>query len=210
MPVGLAGPLSYDVLGKADYTPASDMPQKVLGWCTEALQESDYYLRNQPGYGRSKELARMIAGDDRPFRDGQLSQTSDNEIGRLFEVLAADLTDFKPYWQYETFDEKYERQVRIQSNILTSWFPKYGERPTELVVKNAMISGAGIGNLYWDRNRQDIALSSRHAHDVRPIRPFGNTGSFQDCFAVVDQRELPVNYVKEMFPHAARWIRAET
>lgn len=200
---------NYNVLAKSDYTPPSDIPRLVLGWAIEALQESDFYIRNQPGYGRSKELSRLITGDDRPFREGSLSTTSDNETGRLFGVQSADLTDWKPYWQYESFNADYEQQVRIQSNILTSWFPKYGERATELTVKRALISGASVGNLVWDPNRQDIALNSRHIHDVRPIRPFGDTGSFQDCFAVIDQREMPVNYVKQMFPHASAYIRAE-
>jgi len=200
---------NYNVLAKSDYTPPSDIPRLVLGWAIEALQESDYYIRNQPGYGRSKELARLITGDDRPFREGTLSTTSDNETGRLFGVQSADLTDWKPYWQYESFNADHEQQVRIQSNILTSWFPRYGERATELSVKRALISGASVMNLVWDPNRQDIALNSRHIHDVRPIRPFGDTGSFQDCFAVIDQREMPVNYVKSMFPHAADYIRAE-
>lgn len=200
---------NYNVLAKSDYTPPSDIPRLVLGWAIEALQESDFYIRNQPGYGRSKELARLITGDDRPFREGSLSTTSDNETGRLFGVQSADLTDLKPYWQYESFNSDYEQQVRIQSNILTSWFPKYGERATELGIKRSLIAGASVLNLVWDPNRQDIALSSRHIHDVRPIRPFGDTGSFQDCFAVIDQREMPVNYVKSMFPHAAAYIRAE-
>lgn len=205
----LAPPPSYNVLGKSDYTPAPDLPQKVLGWALEANQEGDYYLRNQQGYGRSKTLRALVYGDDRPFREGQLSQTSDNETGRLFGVSSADLTDWEPYWQYESFNEKYEQQVRIQSAYLTSWFPRYGERPTELIVKNALLDGAGVGALTWDCNRQDIALESRNAHDVKPIRPFGDTGSFQDCFAVSDQREMPVNTLRSAFPHAARYIHAE-
>lgn len=199
-------PPNYNVLGRSDYTPSADLPTRVLGWAREAHQEGDYYLRNQPGYRRGEELRRLVLGDDRPWGDGDLSATSDNEVGRLFGVQSADLTDFRPYWQYESFNDMYEQQVRIQSAILTSWFPKFGERPTELIVKTAILNGCGVGNLAWDPHRQEIALNACHPHDVKPVRP-ADTGSFQDCFAVVERRERPVNFVKSAFPHAAHLIK---
>jgi hypothetical protein len=111
-----------------------------------------------------------------------LSTTSDNEIGRLFNVEAADLTDFRLYWQYESMNARYEQQTRIYSAILTQWYPKRGERSMDMTVRNALIQGAGVTQQVWDPVLQDIVLIPENSHDVLPVRLSGDHGSFQDCF----------------------------
>src|SRR6188768_2986969 len=86
-----------------------------LQWARQALTEGEQYLRYGPkGLHRQsvdlmerthERLLRMqkSSSGTNPFRGVLgLSDTYCNELLRIFNILSSDLTDFRPFWNFET------------------------------------------------------------------------------------------------------------
>ncbi len=166
----------------------------------EAIQESEAFLKDQPGYGKIDESMKAVFGSKKQFRSSALSSTESNRLGKIASDLAAYLTDIKPFWEYRTHNKKYERQAGIYGKLSESWYTRrFVDLTLNEVIKYWEVAGTGYPHITWDTQTSDIAVSAEDPRDVLPVRPADNI-SIQSCMAVIIRRERSVNYLRERYP----------
>lgn len=181
-----------------------------LQWAMTAMTEGEQYLRNQPQFERIDETRDYLLGAKNTMRGVLgLSDIQVNDLLRIYNILSADMTDVRPFWNYESFNHRYQRQSAILTNAATAWYTRTGaDGEVNLMVKQSLISGSGVLHPHWDRNTRDLRLVSWNPLDALPIRPT-SSGSYQDCFAVVLRKETTVNAARKMFPRYASLLVAD-
>jgi hypothetical protein len=189
--------------------PESNYQDKVLDWAKEALQESEAFLRAQPGFDKTDKCIRTIMGTDEDFRTTQLSRVTSNRFGHIALNLSAALTDTKPFWEFKTKNRKFEQQAEMGNKLASQWWTG---RMIDLrfsdVIKYAEVGGSGYTHLTYNREINDLDMIGEDPRDVLPIRPNSNI-SLQDCFAVMVRRERTSNYLRAMYADKAEFIKPD-
>lgn len=190
--------------------PLSQHENDVLGWAQEAVQEGTAFLVSQPGYENIEKSMKYIMGERKSaFRPSDLSNTTTNRFGKLALDLAATLTDIKPFWEYKTFNKRFDQQAMLGNKLATSWWMnrfidlKFGDS-----VKHALVAGTGYPHIVYDSEIQDLNVIPEDPRDVLPIRPSSYI-TIQDCLGVLIRRERTVNYLKARYPDKANRIKAD-
>lgn len=193
--------------------PPREHAESVAGFCREALEEGEAFLKSQPNYSKIDQLMKTVisAPDISDVRPAGLSVAKSNRLGKIGADLAALMTDIKPFWEYKTHNPAFEPQQVIYGKLSTSW---YLDRQTDVrfadVVKYWVVSGTGWAHQKWNPRIQDIELEAEDPRDVLPIRPSSNAGTIQDAFGVIVRRQRTVNYLKALYPEKADLIRADS
>lgn len=190
--------------------PLSQHGKDVLGWAQEAVQESTAFLVSQPGYENIEKSMKYIMGErTSAFRPSYLSSTTTNRFGKIALDLAATLTDTKPFWEYKTFNKRFDQQAMLGNKLATSWYLrrfidlKFGDS-----IKHALVAGTGYPHLIYNSEIQDLDVIPEDPRDVLPIRPASYI-TIQDCLGVLIRRERTVNYLKARYPEKAAHIKAD-
>lgn len=190
--------------------PPSDQEQQVLGFISEAIEEGDAFVRSQDGYDKTEEAINMIMGKSKDIRSSTLSSTSSNHFAKNANDLAALLTDVKPFWEFRTYNRKFEHSQVNLGKLSTAW---YTGRQIDLrftdVVKYACVGGTSYAHLFWNEETQDLDCQGEDPRDVLPIRPGSGYESIQNGFGVAIRRACTVNYLRRKYPSKASQIVAD-
>lgn len=188
---------------------ASDDDRFTLGWCQEALQEGEGFLKAQQGYEeiQSGIDAIMGIGGNNPLV--KLSRARSNRTAKIASDLAALLTDTKVFWEYKTENNKYDKHIELLGKRSTNW---YYNRQIDMrfsdMVRYWAVAATSYAHLTYNSGIQDIDCAAEDPRDVIPIRPSGYE-SLQSAQGVVIRRERSVNYVRELYPDKAPLIVAD-
>lgn len=182
----------------------------VLGWATEALQEGENFLRSQQGFGRIQETIANIMGDySSDVTQNALSDLIDNRLGKIASDLVAALTDIKPFWDYRTYNKRFDEQGQMAGKLSTTWYSKNNiDLKFADVIRWNLPGGTGYAHQVWNEEIEDIDLLAENPQDCFPIRPSSYI-SCQDAFGMMVRRERTVNYLKAKYPGAAGRISAD-
>lgn len=187
----------------------TDEDTDVLGWALEVLQESDAFLRAQPGYDPITESMETVNGSQAEGPLGRMSRTRSNRIGKIASDLAALLTDIKPFWEYKSGNPKFEKHNEILGKLATTW---YFNRQVDMrfgdMIRYWTVGGTSYAHLKYNPDIEDCDVEAEDPRDVLPIRPSGYE-SLQSAQGVIVRRERTVNYVKQLFPEKAHLIKPD-
>src|SRR5215471_7870784 len=161
---------------------------RVLGWCKEAMQESDEFLRSQIGYKKCDESINQIMSIEDNLRTTALSSTTINQSAQAFFDMCAGLTDIKPFWEYRTYNKRYESHTSIYGKLSQHvWMQRAMDMSFYYGVQYALSCGTTYCQPYWDSQVQDLKMESWDPRDVLPIRP--TTGpSIQESYGVISRK----------------------
>ena len=152
----------------------------VLGWARDALAEGQGFLRSQPGYEKIDPTWRRILSDNPEAKAAVLSRVSSNHFGHIALSLAAAMTDIKPFFEYDTDNERLEHQRILANKRATSWWLS---RQIDLrfldVNKYALAGGTGYSHIIYDPLIDDVDMIPKDVRDVFPVRP-SSMHSIQD------------------------------
>lgn len=190
--------------------PAEDYGRQVKGWAKEAIEESESFLRSQPGYDKIEDTVDAIMGEDygTPTPAG-LPDVRLNHLGKVALDLASALTDLKPFWEYKTYNKRFEPQQVMLGKRSTSWWTnRHIDLKWLFVVQYALASGSGCGQIIYDQDTRDQDIIPEDSRDVLPIRP-NDFLSLQNALGVCLRRERTVNYLRRLYPEKAAKIHAD-
>lgn len=191
------------------HVPATDQEKKVLDWIKEALEEGEAFLKCQKGYNKISESVDFVMGDTQEMRHSSLSGTTSNHLAKIATDLASMTTDVKPFWEYRTFNPRFEKDAEIYGKLSTQWYLQrcIDQRFCD-IVKYWFVAGTGYAHMFWNVLTQDIDVESYDPRDVIPIRPYSNA-SIQDAFGVIMRRERTTNYLRSQYPDKAMYIKPD-
>src|SRR5262245_15194848 len=116
---------------------------RVTGWCKEAIEESEAFLRAQRGFNKIDQAIDSIMSEspDR-LRPSYLSATTCNQAGKAFIDLTAGMTDIKPFWEYRTFNRRFEKTTSIYGKLSTHyWLQSQMDFEFMSGIQNALAAG---------------------------------------------------------------------
>ena len=189
--------------------PSDGYPDQTLGWLTEVLTEGDRYLQRQPNYSKISQTIKAIDGQyDRPLL-GRLSSTEVNHLARIALVLVSGLTDIKPFFQYTTFNKKYEPTASLNNKLAEQWWTgRFIDQRNADAIRYAVAGGSSYLEPYWNESSGDLDARAWDPRDVFPIRPSDNI-SIQNAFGILARRERSVNYLKRHYPEKSSFIKPD-
>lgn len=181
----------------------------MLSWARDALSEGQGFLRSQPGYDKIDPTWRRILSDNPEARSSRLSSVTSNRFGHIALTLASSMTDIKPFFEYQTDNDRLQHQCILANKRANSWWLT---RQIDLrfldVNKFALASGSGYNHLIYDPILDDQDMLPEDPRDVFPVRP-SSMLTLQDCFGVLVRRERTMNWVKLMYPKAASQVKPD-
>src|SRR3990167_4663393 len=123
----------------------------VLGWLREAVEESDNFLKGQFGYDKIQTTLDAVVGEKQDLRSSLLSSVNCNLTGKAFTDLVAGLTDVKPFWEYRTYNKKFEVNTAIYGKLSThNWIQRGMGLNFTGAVQYALAGGCSYFEPYWD------------------------------------------------------------
>ena len=189
--------------------PNSEAQTYVLGWCREAVQEGESFLRQQSGFSQIGTLIDIIMGESRDMTPSSLSNVRDNRIGKIALDLASGLTDVRPFWDYRTFNKRFENQAEMLDKLSQSWwYNRFIDLKFMNCVQYTLAAGSGYEHIVYNEHIGDLDVIPEDPRDVLPIRPSSYI-TLQDAFGVIVRRERTVNYVRALYPSKAHLITAD-
>lgn len=169
---------------------------RVIGWFKEAVQESEGFLRAQYGFHKIDESIQGIMGKHDELRNSTLSSTSCNQLGKTFFDMTAGITDTKPFWEYRTYNKRFEHNCSIYGKLSEhSWINRGMDMEFYYATQYAVAGGTSYFEPYWDTEIEDLKARAWDPRDVLPIRP-SNSPSIQDCYGVITRQARSVNHIK--------------
>lgn len=169
---------------------------RTIGWFGEAIQEGEGFLRAQKGYNKIDETIQMVMGKQEDLRSSALSGTTCNLLSKNFFDMTAGLTDTKPFWEYRTYNKRFEHNCSIYGKLSEhSWIQRQMDMAFYFAVQYAIAGGTSYLEPYWDTEIEDLKAEAWDPRDVIPIRP-STSWSIQDCYGVITRKARSVNYIK--------------
>lgn len=169
---------------------------RVIGWCKEAIEEGDGFLRGQRGYNKIDQAISAIMSEESDLRSVSLSSTECNQVGKTFLDMTAGLTDVKPFWEYRTYNKRFESHCSIYGKLSEhAWLQRQMDMAFMGGIQYALAGGSTYLEPYWDAEIDDFKAEAWDPRDVLPIRPTTST-SIQDAYGVITRKARSVNHVK--------------
>lgn len=181
-------------------------PERVLGWCLEAQQEGEAWLKSQrPSRDWEAVLAMLSATDGGDTTTGGLSQTGYNKGKRVARELVASLSNFRYAGEYKvTWDQSLYDVAHMLTDLDENWYrTTFAYTP----LRKCLQYGVGLGTGYlletWDKHfwgpyRGDIRLTAYGPGDVTFVQ-LPRDHNIQRAYAVIIREELPINLAKAIY-----------
>lgn len=191
---------------KTDAAKPDTVEFEIIQWCEARLTEAAEFLQNQVGYDKISVTLDQIWSFEKsstvsyvPGQKTGLSKTQVNLIAKISEDLTSELTDTRYFWNYQTNNPKYQKQVENANKEAEQW---YVNRQIDLrigdVITHYTIAGTGVAHHYFSRQINDLIVEAEDPRNVFPIRPL-SYHTFQDCRGVIVRRARTPDWVKEEF-----------
>lgn len=188
-------------------------------WAEEAIAEADSFIHSQPGFSEFEPAIDAINGEmPADLAQGVFGGVTYNHFGKVALDMVASQCDIKPFWDYRTFNPKFQSQAQLGNKLAQAWW--MGRHVTMRfadVVKFALPMGSGYAHQVYDAYNNgfgggyqggDMELLPEDPRDVLPIRP-GSFLSIQEAAGVVIRRERSVNWIHDKYGAAADGVKAD-
>jgi len=171
----------------------------VMGFVQEALEEGDAFLRAQKNFDKISIAQRMIEDPYGAKGISGLSSTEANHLAKAATQLVASMTDVRNFWEYRTFNPRFERQTQILGKwSLHLWMNKQWDMRFADMIRTIAYGGTSYAHIHWDTRLQEQVLDAEDPRDVIPFRP-GDMHTIQTAFGVMLRRQRTVNYLRQTY-----------
>jgi hypothetical protein len=187
----------------------TDYHSDLLHFVSEAVQESDNFLRAQPNYDKIAKAKRAIHSSRTDSLSSGLSDTEANHVAKAAVQLTASLTDVRPFWEYRTFNPNFKKQTEILGKIaLHLWLQLFWDMRHADMIRGCCTGATSYAHLSWNDQLKDLDFNAEDVRDVLPFRP-NDYHTIQTAEGVILRRERTVNYLKARYPEYADFIQPD-
>jgi hypothetical protein len=186
--------------------PAAMDEDRILGWCNEATEQGQAWLKSQRGYPELRKALDILSGKDiSPLTPSYRSRINTNRLKRNTREICGTLAKLRPFWGYHTDNNTYKSQAEMMNKVTRAWYlSTFADRK----VRDALAYTAATGRGWlWPRYQRamggtghgDITIETFGAPCVLPVQLPAN-GNWQSSYANVILDEMPVWMAHAMFP----------
>lgn len=200
----------------------ADIPQafehlekELLAHLRQKASEGRGALQKEIAYNETAKCMRFVEGNTADVKNSvrALSNTSANRVKKAVLEITSALTDVRPIWNYQTYNEAYSEQGEILNKLARGWWKNnLIDRRLQSILTFSAVGGSGYGMLSWNETLPgggDFELIPLDPRDVIPIDPT-YSDSMQDWRGVIVRQRLPISVAQSMFPMKAYKLGAST
>lgn len=183
-----------------------DLERYILGWVQKKVGDGLTILQRERAYNEIGEAIKFVNGEQLPMRSNSISKIVDNRLRKIGLETVSALTDVRPIWNYDTYNEKYKDQSLILNKLARGWWKNSkADRPLQSALLFSGVGGTGYGALTWNPDLPgggDMELIPFDPRDVIPIEPV-YSDSLQDWTGVILRQQLPISLLRDRYPSKA-------
>lgn len=189
------------------------LEKELLACLRQRASEGRGSLQKEVAYNGMTKAIKFVEGDTTDIKNSvrALSNTQSNRIKKAILEITSALTDVRPIWNYQTFNEQFSEQGEILNKLARGWWKNnLIDRRLQSILTYSCVGGSGYGMLSWNKDLPgggDFELIPLDPRDVIPIDPV-YSDSIQDWRGVIVRQRLPVSVAQSMFPMKAWKIQA--
>lgn len=186
--------------------------QSIIAWVMEAVQEGEWFLRNQTGYrfvDTSHRIMSDIGFDELPRT---LSKASENFVKHGVRELVGTLANPRPLSTFKSDNPDWVDQADIVNKGYMHWYlSAFADRRLREALQFAAVEGTGYLCMewdpgYWNPTDGEITLQALGVDAVLPIQISPEGWDLQSAYAVVIRRQYPIFHVARRYPLAANLL----
>jgi len=190
--------------------------QQRLGWCLEAQQEGEGWLKAQRPALQWESALQVLSEPDAPAQvDSGVSALHYNKIKRIARELVASLSNFRHEGEFKvTWDDSLHDVAHTLTNLDRNWYrTTYANEQHRAALQYAVATGTGYlfegwDKHYWSPYRGDIRLSAYAPQDVTFVQ-LPKNHDIQRAYCVIIREELPINLAKAIYSETNREFAAQ-
>ena len=95
---------------------------KILGWCVEAVQEGQAWLKLQRGYGDMRKALDVLSGKGGADLYDYRSSLNTNRLKRNTREVIGALSDIRPLWGYHSDNTAYLGQAEMMNKVVRATY----------------------------------------------------------------------------------------
>lgn len=168
---------------------ADSTPDGYLGWCKEAIQAGNAYLKQQPAYPYIDDATRLINGQMMLAGSNSLSDAKTEMTNRALKELIAAQTNIRIVPSFKTELADFVHTQSILNRSYMAWQTMtFADRALRRAWQYAGAAGTGYIGVRWDgnfwkRGRGDIVFDWYGPLDVMPVG-IPHTHRLREAYAV--------------------------
>lgn len=190
-----------------------ELEKYLLSWVSSQITQGLDILKRERSYNEIAEAIQYLNGEQFPLRSRAISRVVDNRLRKIALETVSALTDVRPIWNYNTYNEKYKDQSLILNKLARGWWKNAAaDRRLQSTLTFACAGGSGYAALNWNPalpGGGDMELLPFDPRDVIPIEPV-YSDSLQDWRGVILRQKVPVTTLRNRFPSKAHLIQGGT
>lgn len=185
---------------------------RILGWCKEAAEQGENFLKAQRSYGDIDKALDLIAGLDSDRRPKSLSKVRVAKVKRGIREIVATESNIRPLWGYHSDNKNLENHAEVLNKILRAWhYNTFFDLALSDVQKWAAVACRGYISPVWEKDlwtkgRGDIATKVYGPKDVLPVQ-IGRDHNLQRAYCVTGRVETPIAQAFAQFPTFAHLLK---
>lgn len=203
--------------------PDAEYQEATLKFMNLWLEEGLQINQRDMNYEQIGQTIDAIMGTDEPrVRSPKLSNARLNRIQKISLELRSMLTEIRPFWEYRTNSEKYEKQADIFGKLARHWYKARGmDQVFRDLIDYTLAAGSAYLHFFWNPDlpgppgpdglptRGNIDVGVEDPRDVIPLRPSGDRRSAQSVRGWLIRRERPTDWLRRLNPEYKDQIKQD-
>jgi hypothetical protein len=177
---------------------------QLLSWLDTALRSGLALLKREAAYQTVAESIAFLNGQQGgSIRPSALSRVTFNRLRKIVYEIVSSMTDVRPIWNYQTYNNKYKEQADVLNKLVRNWWRNsYADRRMQDALMYACAGGTGYLKVEWNPwlpGGGNIDLIPLDPRDVLPINPAFNT-SVQQWQGVAIRKTVALPSLRQRYP----------
>jgi hypothetical protein len=177
---------------------------RILGWCSEALQEGQAWLKVQRGYGDMRKALDILSGRSGTDLFEYRSRMNTNRLKRNIREIIGALSDIRPLWGYHSDNAAYVGQAEMMNKVVRAiYLQNFFDRDIRKALQFAAATCTGyLRPVYYKHplaDQGDICLKAYGSPSVLPVQ-MPEDNDLQKAYAVTIIDNDPIWMAHAMWP----------
>lgn len=185
---------------------------RLIGWCSEAIQEGQAWLKMQRGYGDMRKSLDILSGKGGMELFDYRSRLKTNRLKRNIREIVGALSDIRPLWGYHSDNVAYLPQAEMMNKVVrATYLQNFFDRDIRKALQYAAATCTGYLRPVYKIHptglgRGDIQLKAYGSPSILPVQmPADN--DIQGAYAVTIVDNDPIWIAHAMWPEFQDRIR---
>lgn len=175
----------------------------LLAWIDSAIRSGLALLKREGAYQGVGEAIAFLNGSQGSIKPNALSKVTFNRLRKIVYEIVSSMTDVRPIWNYQTYNNKFKPQGDILNKLVRNWWRNsYADRRMQDALMYSCAGGSGYLKVEWNPTLPgggNIDLIPLDPRDVVPINPAFNT-SVQQWQGVAIRKTISLPNLRQRYP----------